>query len=235
MNIFYTSRIERTTAILDDVESHHCIKVLRLKVGDLVSIVDGSGGYYEGNISIADHRSCIVEILKTQKEFEKRNFRLHIGIAPTKNIDRFEWFLEKATEIGIDEITPLLCQHSERKILRTDRLEKVLISAMKQSLKAYKPVLNQIISFEEFMEQKHTGIKLIAHCLESERFDLIKIKPDINEFTILIGPEGDFSDLEIKIAMNEKFLPVMLGKSRLRTETAGVVSCQIIADLMSFQ
>jgi len=235
MNIFYTTRIERTTAILDDVESHHCIKVLRLKVGDLVSIVDGAGGYYEGKISIADHRSCIVEILKTQKEFEKRNFRLHIAIAPTKNIDRLEWFLEKATEIGIDEITPLLCQHSERKILRTDRLEKVLISAMKQSLKAYKPLLNQASSFEKFITQNLAGNKLIAHCVESERFELIKSKPIMNEFTILIGPEGDFSEMEIKNALENKFLPVMLGKSRLRTETAGVVSCQIIADLMSLK
>ncbi len=235
MHIFYTQNIRVNTAILDGTESHHCIKVLRLKQNEVVSLVDGKGGYFEGIISVADQRACIIEIKKSQFEFEKRNFRLHIAIAPTKNIERFEWFLEKATEIGVDEITPLLCQHSERKILRHDRLEKVLISAMKQSIKAYHPVLNELARFEEFIELHNTGNKMIAHCMSGERHELIKIEPVSAEFTLLIGPEGDFADNEVKSAIDKGFIPVMLGAARLRTETAGVASCQIIADLMAIR
>jgi 16S rRNA (uracil1498-N3)-methyltransferase len=235
MNIFYTKNIQGNTGILDEAESHHCIKVLRLSAGDKVFIVDGKGGFYEGAISIANQKVCVIEIEKSEFGFGKRDFSLHIAIAPTKNIERFEWFLEKATEIGIDEITPILCQHSERKILREDRLEKVISSAMKQSIKAYHPVLNPLVTIEKFLEFELPEIKLMAHCMDGERHDLIKINPVVTDFVILIGPEGDFSRNEVQLVVSKGFMPVSLGASRLRTETAGVAACQIIADLVALR
>lgn len=234
MHIFYTKNIQGNTGILDEIESHHCIKVLRLKPGDKVSMVDGKGGFFEGVISLPDSRACAVEILKSEFEHGKRNYHLHIAIAPTKNIDRFEWFLEKATEIGIDEISPIICQRSERKVLREDRLEKVISSAMKQSLKAYHPVLHPATTFGKFIEKQNENNKLIAHCIEEEKLELLRFKPQGSNFTLLIGPEGDFSPEEVKQAISNGFIPVSLGKSRLRTETAGIVTCQIITDLMEF-
>jgi len=235
MNIFYTRDIVGNIAILDKIESHHCSKVLRLKPGEKVSVVDGSGGYFDGVLTITDPNACQIDISHSYYEFEKRPFNLHIAIAPTKNIDRFEWFLEKATEIGVDEITPLICEHSERRIIRDDRLEKVLVSAMKQSLKAYLPVLNPVVSFEKFVDSVNVSDKLIAHCFNWERQELIKIKPFGREFSVLIGPEGDFSEKEINYALEKQFIPVTMGKSRLRTETAGVAACQIISDLIAIQ
>jgi 16S rRNA (uracil1498-N3)-methyltransferase len=235
MNIFYTQNIQGNLGILDEDESYHCIKVLRLGKGKEVSLVDGKGGFFEGSVSVADQRKCLIDIKKSQYEFGRRNYRLHIAIAPTKSIERFEWFLEKATEIGIDEITPLVCRHSERKIIRKDRLEKVITSAMKQSLKAYRPVFNQITTFDEFTEMNISGNKIIAHCMDSDRQELIRIQVPGREFLLLIGPEGDFSDNEVILAMKKGFLPVSMGSGRLRTETAGIVGCQIIADLMSLR
>ena len=232
MHIFYTTNIQGNTGILDETESHHCIKVLRLKPGDRINMVDGKGGFFEGVIAIPDSRACSVEIVKSDFEHGMRNYHLHIAIAPTKNIDRFEWFLEKATEIGIDEISPIICQRSERKVLREDRLEKVISSAMKQSLKAYHPVLHPAVSFTKFIEKQKEGNKLIAHCIEEEKLDLLRFKPQGSRFTLLIGPEGDFSPEEVKQAIIKGFIAVSLGKSRLRTETAGIASCQIITDLM---
>ncbi len=235
MNIFYSQNIYGNTGILDETESHHCIKVLRQKLGDEVYLVDGKGGFFEGTISVADHRACSIQIAKSHFEFGKRNFNLHIALAPTKNIERYEWFLEKATEIGVDEITPLLCQRSERKIIRHDRLEKVITSAMKQSLKAYHPVFHPLTTFDSFINAQIPGHKLIAHCMEGNRQDLIKMELANPGFTILIGPEGDFSELEVKSAIRNGYAPVSLGSSRLRTETAGVVACQIISDLQSLK
>jgi 16S rRNA (uracil1498-N3)-methyltransferase len=235
MNIFYSQNIRENTGILDETESHHCIKVLRLKSGDKVWLVDGKGGFFEGIIGITDHKACTIEIEKSTFNFNKRSYHLHIAIAPTKNIERLEWFLEKATEIGIDEITPIICQRSERKIIRHDRLEKVITSAMKQSLKAYHPLFHDLTSFTDFITKPHEGSKFIGHCIDGEKQDLIRIKPLNSRFIILIGPEGDFTDNEIKLALSKGFIPVSLGNSRLRTETAGVVGCQIIADLMAIQ
>ena len=235
MNIFYSQNIHGKTGILDETESHHCIKVLRLQTGDEVFLVDGNGSFHKGIISIPDHRNCTIEILNTKFEFGKRKYRLHIGIAPTKNIERFEWFLEKATEIGIDEITPVLCQRSERRMIRHERLEKVITSAMKQSIKAYHPVLNPLTTFDNFIELHGTGNRLIAHCMEGDRKDLIKMKFNNNDFIVLIGPEGDFSEKEIASALFKGFVPVSLGDSRLRTETAGIVTCQVVADLIATQ
>jgi 16S rRNA (uracil1498-N3)-methyltransferase len=233
MHIFYTTAIQENTATLDEIESHHCIKVLRLKTGDVVILVDGIGGFFEGVISIPDHRSCKISINKIIRDYGKRNYKVHVAIAPTKNIERFEWFLEKSTEIGIDEITPLICQRSERKILRQNRLEKVITSAVKQSVKAYHPVFHPMINFERFLESKFTGTRLIAHCMEDGRQELIKMKPANSDFTVLIGPEGDFSEAEVKLAISKGFIPISLGASRLRTETAGIVVCQIISDLLA--
>ncbi len=236
MHIFYTKNIQGQIGILDEIESHHCIKVLRLKPGDEVCMVDGIGGFYEGIVSVPDHKACTIDIKQAKFEYGKRDFHLHIAIAPTKNIDRFEWFLEKATEIGIDEICPIICQRSERKALRDDRLEKVITSAMKQSLKAYHPVLNHSVSFNDYVKSHaKTGTRLIAHCMEEEKLELIRIKPQNADFTILIGPEGDFSAEELQIAVKEGFIPISLGNSRLRTETAGVVACQIISDIMTLR
>jgi len=235
MNIFYSQNINGNTGILDETESHHCIKVLRQKPGDEVYLVDGKGGFFEGTITIADHRACTIRIEKSHFEFGKRQFSLHIALAPTKNIERYEWFLEKATEIGIDEITPLICHHSERKIIRHDRLEKVITSAMKQSLKAYHPVFHPLTQFDSFIKMQIPGKKLIAHCMEGNRQDLIKMEPATSCFTILIGPEGDFSEMEVMTAIGNGFSPISLGSSRLRTETAGVVACQIVSDLQSLK
>ena len=235
MNIFYSQTILENTGILDETESHHCINVLRLHEGDEVYLVDGTGGFFEGVISFADPKACAIDIIKKQYEYGKRNYNIHIAIAPTKNIDRFEWFLEKATEIGVDEITPLVCQRSERKILREDRLEKVIMSAMKQSVKAYRPVLNTLTQFEKFIDFNHDGNNLIAHCMDGVRVELIKMPVESRKFVLLIGPEGDFSGKELQLAESKGFVPVSLGISRLRTETAGIAACQIISDMVAMK
>jgi 16S rRNA (uracil1498-N3)-methyltransferase len=235
MNIFYSQHIEGNSGILDETESQHCTKVLRLKTGDEVYLVDGKGGFHEGILSHADQKACTIDIIKSKFEFGKRNYKIHIAIAPTKNIERFEWFLEKATEIGIDAITPIICQRSERKILREDRLGKVITAAMKQCIQAYLPVFNSLTPFEKFINSDNPGNKIIAHCIEGERLELIRLHPQSYDFTLLIGPEGDFSEKEVQLAVSKGFIPVSLGKNRLRTETAGIAACQIIADLMAFQ
>ncbi len=225
MHLFYTPDISGNTYTLDETESKHCVRVLRLEKGDEITLIDGRGGLFTARITDANHKRCAVEVVKSELNFGLRNFKVHIAIAPTKNIERIEWFLEKATEIGIDRITPLLCRHSERKEIKNDRLEKVMVSAMKQSLKAYLPQLDEMAKFTDLIRQPFDGQKFIAHCEEQHR-DLLKdlINPNQN-YLILIGPEGDFSPEEIEMARNAGFHPVSLGDSRLRTETAGVVAC----------
>ncbi len=239
MNLFYAPDLEGGIYTLNEEESRHCLKVLRLKAGDSIHLTDGRGGIFEARIVNYTARNCVTEIIanlaagqgleteKRQASFGFRPYRLHIAIAPTKNTDRFEWFLEKATEVGIDEITPLICDHSERRNLRTDRLEKIITSAIKQSLKAYHPALHEARSFREFTTS-HAGENCyLAHLEESPVFlgDLYqKGKPAV----ILIGPEGDFSPAEIELAVRNGYRPVSLGPGRLRTETAGVVACSII-------
>ncbi len=228
MNIFYTPDIVGSSYTLDETESKHCIRVLRFSKGDSLIMVDGKGNKYEARISDPNPKKCSVDILSKTSDFEKRNYFLHVAIAPTKNIDRFEWFVEKATEIGVDEITPLLCEHSERKQVNIERIDKVIVSAMKQSLKAYKPVLNNLTNFGAFCRMDNQGLKFVAHCEEGEKnhlFDLVKPNERV---TILIGPEGDFSVAEIEAAVKLGFKEVSLGNSRLRTETAGVVACEVI-------
>ncbi len=228
MHIFYAPDISGHLYTLSEEESKHCIRVLRLDVGDEITIVDGKGGLFKTRIVQPEPKRCQVEVYETIHEFEKRNHYLHIAIAPTKNIERFEWFLEKATEIGIDEITPLLCEHSERKVVNNERLEKIIVSAMKQSIKAYLPKLNPMVSIKQFIHAKNEGDLFIAHCYKKELNHLKnEIKPNKNN-TILIGPEGDFSPDEVSMAIQHNYKEISLGTSRLRTETAGVVACHTI-------
>ncbi len=225
MHLFYTPDIRENEYTLSETESKHCVRVLRLGISDSIILIDGAGGWYEAVIVDANPKRCKVEIKKHLKEYEKRDQYLHIAIAPTKNIDRFEWFLEKATEIGIDEITPILCDHSERKIIKDERLEKVIVSAMKQSLKAYLPKLNPLTPIKDLLSNSFEGRKYIAHCYEQDKKELKNEIAESRSNLILIGPEGDFSEEEVQLAIENHFVPVSLGNSRLRTETAGVVAC----------
>lgn len=227
MQIFYAPDLNGTFYTLSEEESKHCIRVLRLNQGDNITLVDGKGGLYQTRITDTNPKKCRVEVYQSYQNYQKRSFSLHVAIAPTKNIERFEWFLEKATEIGVDEITPLLCEHSERKVINAERLNKIIISAMKQSVKAFLPKLNELTTIHQFCDRYSDPSKFIAHCHSS---NLIPIKNKIikgQNITILIGPEGDFSSVEIVEAKNAGFTEVSLGNSRLRTETAGIVACTI--------
>lgn len=199
-----------------------------MQEGEELDIIDGIGNLYHAKITIAHHKKCKIEILRSVHDFNKRPCHLHIAIAPTKNMDRLEWFAEKATEIGIDEITPLICDHSERRTVKNDRLEKILVSAMKQSKKAYLPILNEQCTFAEFIKQKRDGELFIGHCYEHDKKELCKTYSPGHNATILIGPEGDFSEEEVSTAIANNYIPISLGDSRLRTETAGVVACHTI-------
>lgn len=228
MHFFYTPDINSDVYTLNEQESRHCVKVLRLKTGDIIYLTDGIGNIFKTEIIDTDAKACKVNIIETFKEYEKRNFKIHIAVAPTKNINRLEWFLEKATEIGIDEITPIICEHSERKILKTERLNKIIISAIKQSLKAYKPILNEAISLNDFLNKDFQEQKFIAYCdIEKPRL-LQQEYTKGNDVLILIGPEGDFSKEEFNYVLEKGFSPVSLGNSRLRTETAALVACNTI-------
>lgn len=228
MHLFYIPGVSGSSIMLDETESKHAIRVLRLEKGEKVNVVDGQGGFYLAEIADANPKKCLLQILDAKKEFGKRDFHLHIAIAPTKNNDRFEWFLEKATEIGIDEITPLITERSERKNVNNERLEKIIVSAIKQSVKAYLPVLNESQSFKNFLKQPSAGKKFIAYVEEKQPVHLKNLVAKGDDVLILIGPEGDFSPDEVQLAIKNGFQPVSLGASRLRTETAGVVACHIV-------
>ena len=227
MALFYVPNIALN--VLPEVESQHAVKVLRLQNGDKITLVDGTGGYYEARITNPHPKHCGFVIIETKPEFGKRDFKLHIAIAPTKNIERLEWFIEKATEIGIDEITPIICRFSERKIVKEERLEKIIVSAAKQSLKAYFPKLNPLCTFDDLLKNHHASQKFIAHCYEQDKRLLQTEIKKSKDILILIGPEGDFSVEEVEKAIAGGFVPVSLGDSRLRTETAGVVACHTVA------
>ena len=227
MHVFYTPDLQdQAQYTLNEEESKHCSRVLRLSVGDTVFLIDGRGGLYEAEIVNESKKHVELRITKTTEGYQKRNHHLHIAIAPTKNIDRVEWFLEKATEIGIDEVTPIICERSERKIVKEDRLQKVITAAVKQSLQAYHPVLNPAITYTELLRQQTSASKLIAHCIDDSQRDYIKdlVQPRGN-YLMLIGPEGDFSPQEISYALEQGFMPVTLGATRLRTETAALAAC----------
>jgi 16S rRNA (uracil1498-N3)-methyltransferase len=226
MLLFYQSNIEKIP-ILSEEDSRHCVKVLRKNITDKIYVVDGVGGLFECEITNAHEKKCEVRILSAKREFEKRKHYLHIAIAPTKNADRIEYFVEKCVEIGVDEITLIQTKHSERKHQKTERLEKIAISAMKQSLKAYLPKVNELIDFDKFIKTTNYEAKFIAHLTDAAKplKDVATIK---NEVLLMIGPEGDFAQDEILLAQNFGFQLVTLGDSRLRTETAGVVACAIV-------
>ena len=228
MAIFYVPNLISEN-ILPEEESLHAVKVLRLHADDEIELVDGKGGYFRAKITLAHHKRCAFEIIDSKLEFGKRNYKLHIAIAPTKNIERLEWFIEKATEIGIDSITPILCRYSERKNIKKERLEKIIVSASKQSKKAYFPILNEFVSFDEFLKTCTAEQKFIAHCYEDDKRILQHELSEKSDALILIGPEGDFSKEEVEKAITNGFIPVSLGESRLRTETAGVVAAGVVA------
>jgi len=226
MHIFYTPDLSSDTFTLNEEESRHCSKVLRLGLGNVVHLIDGKGGLYEAKIIAISKKNVQLQVIHQQVEFGKRNHYLHIAIAPTKNIDRLEWFLEKATEIGIDEITPLICDRSERKIIKEERLEKVITAAVKQSLTAYHPQLNKAIAFSDFLKQELASERLIAHCIDDSAKQFIsEIVSKHQSYLVLIGPEGDFSPAELNTALQNGFKPVTLGTTRLRTETAALAAC----------
>ena len=230
MQLFYTTNIQNGLAILDEDEARHTVQVLRRKVGDAMQLTDGKGNLYEGEIVELGKKTGVVGIKKTIEAYNKRPFHLHIAIAPTRNIDRFEWFLEKATEIGIDEITPLICKRSERTVVKHERLNGILISAMKQSLKTYLPKLNEAIDFQRFMKNDFSQVKnkMIAYCNDDTIRPLSIAYQKQQNSVILIGPEGDFTEGEVGKAFEHDFIGVSLGKSRLRTETAGLVACHTV-------
>lgn len=231
MQVFYTPGIKKITYQLTEEESKHAIKVLRLEAGDEVCMIDGLGGLYFGIIDEPNSKKCIIRVIEKIEQYNRRSFRLHIAIAPTKNIERFEWFLEKATEIGIDEITPILCQRSERKNIKAERLERIILTAMKQSIKAYKPILNKLTPFPELIKSEKIESGFIAHCEDVPKPSLKSQIENNQNITILIGPEGDFSPQEIELAKSHNFQEIHLGKSRLRTETAGIVACHTVTIL----
>ena len=228
MHIFYTPDIASVKELPEE-ESLHCVKVLRLTEGSEITLADGKGSFYKAVITLAHHKRCGVNIIEEIPAPNPWTFKVHIAIAPTKNMDRIEWFSEKCTEIGIDAITLLRCRFSERKEVKTERIEKILISAMKQSLKAILPELEGMMDFKKFITRPFDGQKFIAHCYDENDKSLLKQKYEPgNNALILIGPEGDFSPEEVKLALENGFIPISLGNSRLRTETAGVVACHTL-------
>jgi len=229
MQLFFNPNIDETTESFsfDKEESRHIIKVLRKKDADILHVTNGFGLLFETQITLASDNKCTVEVLSITNA-EKPKFHLHLAVAPTKMNDRFEWFLEKATEIGIQEITPIFCDRSERKVINRDRFEKIILSAMKQCNETFLPKLNEAISFKEFIKQKQNGLQLIAHCEETDKKSLKEVLKPNENVTILIGPEGDFSEKEIALALENNYKPVTLGNTRLRTETAAVVACHSV-------
>ncbi|MDR6967151.1 16S rRNA (uracil1498-N3)-methyltransferase [Flavobacterium arsenatis] len=229
MQLFYNPTITEATEsfIFDKEESKHIVKVMRKKQGDILFVTNGLGFLFKTEIVIAMDTKCSVKMVSFEKS-EPLKYHLHLAVAPTKMNDRYEWFLEKATEMGISEITPVICDHSERKFIKTDRFDKIIQSAMKQSLQYYLPKLNEPISFKDFIKIKNEGLNLIAHCEETHKKSLKDVLKPKENVTILIGPEGDFSDKEIKMALENNYIPVSLGNTRLRTETAAVVACHSV-------
>ena len=228
MHLFYTPDLQDDTYRLSEEESKHCVRVLRLTEGETLFLVDGKGLYCEAEITVAHPKACILKVVEKHYNYGKKEYQLTIGVAPTKNIDRYEWFLEKATEIGIDKIIPLISRYSERKEIKPERLEKVMVSAMKQSIKAYLPILNPLQKFNELIKMSFSGQRFIAHCNEGAKVLLRDAVIKGKDVLILIGPEGDFSTEEVESAMNEGFIPISLGDARLRTETAALVACHTV-------
>ena len=230
MQLFYNSAINEGSEFFsfDKEESKHIIKVLRKKDTDILYVTNGLGFLFKTEITLASDTKCTVRIVSVEKSVTPK-YQLHLAVAPTKMNDRYEWFLEKATEIGISEITPIICDHSERKAIKTDRFDKIIQSAMKQSNQFYLPKLNEPISFKDFIKVQNNGLQFIAHCEETNKKSLKNILKPNENITILIGPEGDFSEKEIQLALENNYIPISLGNTRLRTETAAIVACNSVA------
>lgn len=235
MELFYSQDIEGGIVRLNQDESGHCIKVLRHKCGDEISVIDGCGTLYKCRITSDSHKGVEAIVLESQNDWGGHPYNLHLAVCPTKNNDRYEWFAEKACEIGFDTLSPIIGDHSERRILKTPRVEKILVSAAKQSLKAAVPVVNEPVSVKEFIksEAEAEGLKMIAYCFEDERVPRRSIHEvlegyDGNQITVMIGPEGDFSKEEAEMALAAGFIPVHLGQSRLRTETAALTAAAAV-------
>jgi 16S rRNA (uracil1498-N3)-methyltransferase len=233
MHLFYAPGLtDQNTFSLQKEESHHAVRVLRLGAGSEIVVVNGRGGWFDVRITDPDPRACGVEVLQARTGIGTPPYHLHIAMAPTKQVDRFEWFIEKSAEIGISEITPLICDRSERREVRIDRLERVAIAAMKQSLHAFHPVIHETIRFGEFIRGGRPGALAIAHCLPGPKDWLDAIVKAGMPATVMIGPEGDFTEREIREAEESGYRSVTLGESRLRTETAGLVACQTVSWLL---
>lgn len=232
MNIFFAD-IKDHQAILSEEESWHCIKVLRKNHGDEIIVIDGKGKKAIGKIDVANSKNCIVHLDKIETFEKNRPYELHIAIAPTKNIDRIEWFIEKAVEIGIDEITFLRCKNSERTVIKSDRIKKIVESAVKQSLQMYLPKINDLCDVNDFVETRHADVKMIAHCEESTKTNMKNHIQKHQNHILLIGPEGDFVQKEIELAINRGYIPVTLGENRLRTETAALYVCNAFSVLLT--
>ena len=224
MALFFAPDIE-TTWELPEEESAHCLRVLRLGVGDELEVTDGKGKIFRTKIVSTAGKRCTVEALDVKSIEKGWHGNLTIAIAPTKNMDRMEWLAEKATEIGWDRVSFLNCRFSERKVVKTDRIERIVVSAMKQSLKFHKPQVDEMVDFKKFIAAERPGAKFIAHCYDEDKRLLKECLVPGEDATVLIGPEGDFSKEEVEVAMKAGFIPVSLGNSRLRTETAGLVAC----------
>jgi 16S rRNA (uracil1498-N3)-methyltransferase len=229
MQLFYNPTITEATETFsfDKEESKHIIKVLRKKDTDILFVTNGLGFLFKTEITLASDSKCTVRILSFEK-IELPKHKLHLAVAPTKMNDRYEWFLEKATEIGIHEITPIICDRSERKVINAERFDKIILSAMKQCNQLHLPILNPAVTFKEFIKQKNEGLQLIAHCEETDKKTLKSVLKPNESYTVLIGPEGDFSEKEITLALENKYIPVSLGNTRLRTETAAIVACHSV-------
>lgn len=226
MQLFYATDISGSIATFSREESGHCLRVLRMRPGDSLVFTNGKGSMFEGIITDDDSSAMTVTITGERKEAGKRNYRLHMAISPLKNEDRLEWFIEKAVEIGIDEVTPLLCNRTEKKRIRKERLESIMLSAMKQSVKAYLPQLNEPVTFSEIVNREYSCRKLIATCDPGvQREKISDAFAPAEDILILTGPEGDFTPEEIRKAINEGYVPVHMGPARLRTETAGIAAC----------
>lgn len=230
MQLFFNPDIDETTTTITFTkeESQHIVKVLRKRIGDQLNITNGKGWLFIAKITTAHFKTCTATIISKNFEPPSRDYKIHIAVAPTKMNERFEWFLEKATEIGIDTITPLICERSERKIIKIPRLKKIMETALKQSLQVYLPDLNNPISFKDFVSRPFNGLKYIAHCEETEKITLKNALQPQTDVLVLIGPEGDFSSNEIELAKSSGFIPVTLGNTRLRTETAALVACHSV-------
>ena len=229
MQLFHNPNINEATEnfSFDKEESKHIIKVFRKKDTDILHVTNGLGFLFTTEITLASDSKCTVKIISFEKAAPSK-FRLHLAVAPTKMNDRYEWFLEKATEIGIQEITPIICDHSERKVINNERFDKILLAAMKQANELYLPKLNPAITFKEFMNLQNDDIKYIAHCEETDKKTLKSVLQPNHNITMLIGPEGDFSQKEITLALSNDYIPVSLGNTRLRTETAAIVACHSV-------